>query len=276
MGRPAGRRSGPGRRRDGPGDSPARAGRGPRILLFGKPPSPGRVKTRLAPLIGSEGASSLYEAFLEDTAATVSAVRGAEPELWLEPRGTDTLPRQGRAPAAEAEGERLGRRLGLPVRWQEGAGLGARLRSAFEDAFGEKCPAALAVGSDHPTLPPARLEEALAALEEAEVVIGPSEDGGYYLLGLQRSVWPRAAALFEEIPWSTPAVLERTRRRIVSLGLSARELPPWYDVDEPEDVGRLREDLDPASRTAAVLARLLSEARGERGRAGASRPPSRA
>lgn len=217
-----------------------------RLLLFGKVPVPGRAKTRLARLLGSGRAARLYEAFLEDTAVRVRAVAGAEAELWLEPAG---------APGREA-GERLGRRLGLGVRWQEGEGLGERLRAAFAQAFDEGAEAAVAVGSDHPTLPLSRLPEAFAALETADVVLGPSEDGGYYALGLRRAAWPRAAELFRGVPWSTPHVLERTRRAIASLGLSARELEEWYDVDEPEDLGRLARDLEDGSRTAAVLARL--------------------
>lgn len=217
-----------------------------RLLLFGKVPAPGGAKTRLAPLFGPAAAARLYEAFLEDTAARVGAVAGAEAELWLEPAG---------APGREA-GERLGRRLGLAVRWQEGEGLGERLGAAFARAFEEGAGAAVAVGSDHPTLPPSRLEEALDALETADVVVGPSEDGGYYALGLRRAAWPRAAELFRGVPWSTSDVLERTRQAIASLGLAARELEEWYDVDEPEDLERLARDLEGGSRTAAALARL--------------------
>lgn len=244
-----------------------------RILLFGKVPAPGRSKTRLAPLLGPEGAAELYAAFLEDTAAAVRGVPGAEAELWLDGRGgaeAKTVREVG------SEGEGLGRRLGLPVRWQRGAGLGERLRMAFGRAFREGCRTAVAVGSDHPTLPASRIEEAFGALAAADVSIGPSEDGGYYLIGLRRSSWPRSAGLFRQIPWSTPEVLDRTRVAIASLELGARELPAWYDVDEPEDLERLHGDLDPDSRTAAVLGRLLPEAKGGAGRPGAPPGSSRA
>lgn len=225
-----------------------------RILLFAKPPVPGRVKTRLAPLLGPEGAAELYAAFLEDVVAAVGRVE-AEAELWLEPpAGQD---RAGRA-AARAEAAVLAERLGLGLRWQaEGTGLGARLRGAFERAFADGGAAAVALGSDHPTLPPARLAEAFRMLGTSQVTVGPSRDGGYYLIGLARSAWPAAADLFREVPWSTPRVLAVTRERIESLRLRARELPAWYDVDEPGDLAVLRRDVNADSRTAAALARLL-------------------
>lgn len=242
---------------------PDRATHDRRILLFAKPPVPGRVKTRLAPLLGAEGAAELYAAFLEDVAAAVRSVE-AEAELWLEPPAGED--RAGPA-AVRAEGAALAERLGLGLRWQEeGGGLGARLRGAFERVFADGVAAAVALGSDHPTIPAARLADAFRALETSQVTVGPSRDGGYYLIGLTRSVWPAAADLFREVPWSTPRVLDVTRSRIERLRLRVRELPAWYDVDEPGDLAALRRDLDADSRTAAALARLLPS----EGAAGAS------
>lgn len=223
-----------------------------RLLVFGKLPAAGRVKTRLAPALGAEGAAALYAAFLEDTAASARRVDGAEVQLWLEAPGGG----EGRDGLEGREaGRRLARRLGLGLRWQRGEELGERLRRAFARAFAEGADSAVAVGSDHPTLPPARIEAAFRALTTAEVAIGPSEDGGYYLIGLSRPAWPRAAELFRRIPWSTPRVLARTRAAVARLGLSTRELAPWYDVDVPRDLARLRRDLSLDSRTAAALAR---------------------
>lgn len=225
-----------------------------RILLFAKPPVPGRVKTRLAPLLGPEGAAELYAAFLEDVVAAVRPVQ-AGAELWLEPA---TGEHPDRRATARAEGAALAERLGLRLRWQaEGEELGGRLRGAFDRAFADGVAEAVALGSDHPTLPPARLAEAFRALATARVTVGPSRDGGYYLIGLSRSAWPGAADLFREVPWSTPRVLAVTRGRIESLRLRARELPAWYDVDEPGDLAVLRRHVSPDSRTAAALARLL-------------------
>ncbi len=249
-----------------------RAPRSRRILLFARLPAPGRVKTRLTPLLGPRGAAELYAAFLEDTAAAVRAVEGAEPELWLEPPAD----RSGsRIPTAHRAAARLADRVGMRLRWQEGEGLGTRLRRAFEAAFADGVTAAVAVGSDHPTLPEARLSEAFRALEKAEVTIGPSRDGGYYLVGLRSAAWPSASILFRDMPWSTPRLLPRTRAAVERVGLTARELAEWYDIDEPEDLERLRGDVRSDSRTAAALDRLLPTG-GERGpRPGARSAPPR-
>lgn len=213
-----------------------------RLILFAKAPVPGRAKTRLVPALGAEGAARLYRAFLADTAEVVRRVRGVdERELWV-PDGSDS------EEAIAAAGE------GFAVRRQRGEGLGDRLAHAFGRAFEEGSERALVVGSDHPTLPAAYLERGLAALEGADLALGPSDDGGYYAVGLRRDAWPRARSLFEDVPWSTPRVLAETRRRARAAGLRRTELPEWYDVDEPGELDRLREDVDPESRTAAALA----------------------
>lgn len=227
-----------------------------RLILFAKAPVPGRAKTRLVPALGADGAARLYRAFLADTAEVVRRVRAAdERELWV-------TAGPGSEEAIAAAGE------GFAVRRQREGGLGDRLTHAFGRAFEEGSGRALVVGSDHPTLPVAYLERGLAALEEADLALGPSDDGGYYAVGLRRDAWPRAASLFEDIPWSTPRVLAETLRRAREAGLRVAELPEWYDVDEPGELDRLREDVDPGSRTAAVL--------GGRGPAGGNGDTTRA
>lgn len=259
----------------GPGPRAVTRSDARRLLLFGKLPVVGRAKTRLAPRLGLAGAAELYEAFLEDTASTVRGVEDASGELWLEPGPAG--PREPEAPSTgetdEREaGKRLARRLGLPVAWQAGDGLGERLHAAFARTFERDVNAVVVVGSDHPTLPVRRLERAFEALEVADVVLGPSEDGGYYAVGLRRAAWPRAGEIFRDVPWSTPYVLDRTRRSIDDLELEARELEPWYDVDEPRDLERLAAHLDPESRTAAALARLEGEAGPRPAGGGSDRP----
>lgn len=224
--------------------APRRAGRraGParRLLVFGRWPEAGRTKTRLAPLLGERGAAELYRAFLDDTLRAARAVPDAAVELWVP-----------RRPGAEALAERYPR---VRLRWQASGDLGARLRAAFEAAFAEGADHVLITGSDHPSLPAALLGHGLDALGSAPLVLGPSLDGGYYAVGLRRTAWPDTAVLFRDIPWSTPDVLARTRRRAESAGLTRIELPDWYDVDEPEDLARLRADLPLDSRTARALA----------------------
>jgi len=124
---------------------------------------------------------------------------------------------------------------------QRGADLGARMAHLAAELLADGHRAALLIGSDLPTLPAAHLTEASRALAPgaADLVLGPAEDGGYYLIGLARP----APALFEGIAWSTAGVLEATRARARGLGLREHLLPPWYDVDTPADLDRLRRDL---------------------------------
>ena len=164
--------------------------------------------------------------------------------------------------------ERLGARYpAARVRLQPEGSLGVRLDMAFARAFGEGADCAVAVGSDHPTLPAGFVERAFEALGAGPLVLGPSSDGGYYAIGAHRSAWPAARTLFADAPWSTPGLLAWTRDRIESLGLECAELPEWYDVDRPEDLARMLRDLKEGSRTARAWARLaLRPATGAAGR----------
>ncbi len=123
--------------------------------------------------------------------------------------------------------------------------------------FQEGVDHAVILGSDHPTLPLPYVERALAALIGAHLVIGPSSDGGYYLVGLRRYAWPRASGLFDHMPWSTPELLGATRSTAGRLDLCHVELPEWYDVDEPSDLERLARDVRPESHTARALEQIL-------------------
>jgi len=204
------------------------------VLLFGRRPEPGRAKTRLIPALGAAGAAELYRGFLDDLAARLPAVGPVE--LW--------------APAGEGVRRALETRYPwLAVRVQPEGDLGDRLAAAFEAAFADGIDYAVAVGSDHPTLPPEYVERAFRALHAAHLVLGPTLDGGYYAIGLRRLCWPRARALFAGAPWSTPELLDWSRRRATELELCHVELPGWYDVDEPEDLARLDRDLMPGSAT---------------------------
>lgn len=221
-----------------------------RLVVFGKVPEPGGTKTRLEPALGAEAAAELYRAFLDDTVETARSVPAAR-ELWVP-----------RHPEAE---RRLGERYpGLRLRWQAAGDLGDRLEAAFTAAFGEGAGRTVVVGSDHPTLPGRYLERAFADLGDADVALGPTTDGGYYAIGVRREAWPAAAALFRDVPWSTPRVLATTRGRAEGAGLTVSELPEWYDVDEPRELDRLARDVGEGSATARVLGRLGRGGEGER------------
>lgn len=219
-------------------------------MLFARAPEPGRSKTRLASALGAEGASRLYEALLADT---LDRLRAAGVPLEIHAAG-----------AGDAREWFRDRYPDLPVRRQEGQGLGDRLEAGFQRAFRSGVTRAVAVGSDHPTLPGEYLARALRSLEDHDAVVGPGRDGGYYAVGVRRESWPAAGALFRGIPWSTEDVLAATRNAAREAGLNLGELPEWYDVDRPGDLDLLRRDASPGSRSLRTL-RALREREGAAG-----------
>jgi len=211
------------------------------LVVFGKSPRTGAVKTRLAGALGGPATRALYAAFLADTlerAARVADRVAARALLFLADPGADA--------------EDLGLELpeGLEVRRQRGDNLGTRMAAAVEDAGGQRI---VLIGSDSPAMPERRLVDAFAACDAGRFVLGPVLDGGYDLVGLPRPV----PELFADIPWSTAHVFEMTRRRAEGLGLPVAILDVGYDVDRPEDLDRLAADphLAFAPRTQAALGR---------------------
>lgn len=206
------------------------------LLLFTKPAQPGKVKTRLIPTLGAERAAALHQALVDDLVARLSGGRFNLRVAW----------------ALDAE-EPLPGRFDDEVR-QEGEGLGERLFAALATA-GRSGPVA-AIGGDHPELDAARVEEAFARLAAgAEVVLGPSADGGYYLIALAaRGVVPE---LFRGVPWSTSEVLVVTLERCRQLGLRCELLAEGWDVDRPEDLDRLERELGAGRLWGPVTRRLF-------------------
>ncbi|HEU0098936.1 MAG TPA: TIGR04282 family arsenosugar biosynthesis glycosyltransferase [Allosphingosinicella sp.] len=184
-----------------------------RIVVFAKQPVPGRVKTRLIPALGAEGAARLAAEMLEATIGEALAT-GLSVELCGEPDAAGWFrPRPGLAPTAQGEGD-LGERLAR-----------AAQRVLEEDDI-------LLVGADCPELDRRFLRQAAAALETRDSVIHPAHDGGYVLLGLRRF----DRSLFEGIDWSTARVAAQTVSRIEALGWSLRLCETLRDVDDPDDL----------------------------------------
>jgi hypothetical protein len=187
-----------------------------RIVIFAKAPVAGRVKTRLIPALGAEGAARLAGEMLERTLEEALAT-GHAVELCGEPDATEWLePRPGLALTAQGEG-----------------GLGERLARAAERVLREE--PALLVGADCPELGRDRLRAAAAALEDHDAVIHPAHDGGYALLGLRGF----EGSVFQGIAWSTSAVAEQTMRKIEGLGWSLQVGETLRDIDEPGDLAHL-------------------------------------
>jgi len=217
------------------------------VFIMAKAPRVGEVKTRLCPPLAPAEATELYRAFLLDKIEQVRGLRSAIPAIAYTP------------PEERAVFETLA--PGVVLFPQEGEDLGARLANSFDALLRSGYTGALAVDSDTPTLPPEYLEHALAAVAEPDVdlVLGPSEDGGYYLIGLRRP----CRDLFEAMAWSTPAVLPETIRRARAKGLRIALLPSWFDVDTAEEMERLRRDLETADGSAPRHTRSFLKARAE-------------
>ena len=200
------------------------------LVVFARHPR-GRVKTRLVPALAPAAARRLHVACLESTLRLADSLpRGIARFLYLTP--TERPPRR--------HDLNLPRRFRL--RTQRGRDLGARLRAALQALIAAGYRRVVFIGSDSPTLPAPRLRRAFAALRRADAVLGPARDGGYYLIGLRAKKNP-STAVFRGIDWGTPRAFRQQRARLRRLQLPTVVLPPWYDVDVPADLKRLRRDL---------------------------------
>ncbi|MEM9555873.1 MAG: TIGR04282 family arsenosugar biosynthesis glycosyltransferase [Acidobacteriota bacterium] len=209
------------------------------VTLFTKPAVPGRVKTRLHPALGAEGAARFHEALLGDVLETLRGGPWSLTVAWALTAGE--VP-----PALD----------GAHALRQEGEDLGARLHHALSVAARDHEVVA-AVGSDHPELAAATVEDAFACLDAgSDVVFGPVDDGGYFLVAARADVL--TPELFRDIPWSTEAVLETSLERAAARALRVELLPPGHDIDRPDDLDALEARLGepgaaPCPRTRAFL-----------------------
>jgi hypothetical protein len=210
-----------------------------------KVPGAEPVKSRLHEALTEACATELYRCFLLDRLDGLVALSGLTPIVAFTPASAGAQMATLAPP-------------GVRLMAQEGRDLTERLTRLFERLIGDGHTAALAMDSDSPTLPMAYVGDAaqMLARDEADVVIGPSDDGGYYLIGLRRP----EPALFERMPWSTPEVLAITVSRARALGLRVHLLPPWFDIDTAADLARLRDALAASgtgpARTTAFLSTL--------------------
>ena len=193
------------------------------VALFAKRPEAGKVKTRLQSACSPSEAAHLYRAFLLDTATTVSAVRAEEKVIAYAPTGAEEFLRDLLCEAGSF----------TYVAQRDGT-LGERMQDVIDGALGRGAERVVLLGSDSPDLPAEYINRAFDLLVEHPLVLGPSTDGGYYLIGLQRG----ARCPMADIAWSTGDVLDQTLAAIgeQSLGL----LPVWYDVDTPREAAFLR------------------------------------
>ena len=199
---------------------------GCQIIVFAKAPEPGHVKTRLIPTLGPVGAALLYERMAWRCLLTAAGTGIGPIELWCVP-GTDH-------PFFRRCAEEFNLRLCAQPEGDLGDRMGYALLVTLQGSR-----FAILIGTDCPSRTGEDLRRALLFLQEgAQAVIGPSEDGGYVLIGLSEY----SPALFSGVPWGTQAVIGETRNRLSTLGWQWKELSEQWDVDRPEDVERLRNE----------------------------------
>ena len=196
-----------------------RSPNGRALLIFARDPSPGRVKTRLIPAFGAEGATRIYRKLLKRSLDAAIGASSERIELW-----TDRPPQDPELLQTIVES-------GLRQNTQTGNDLGARMLHALQTALASADRAVL-IGSDCPSYTAGYLDAAFDALTTHDTVIGPAADGGYVLIGLKRT----ANELFEDISWSTEHVLATTRKRLTALNWRWHELEVLRDVDVPDDL----------------------------------------
>lgn len=205
------------------------------LAVMAKAPRPGKVKTRLSPPLTPAQASALNICFIRDTTENIQQVSAASHSAGLvvytpvgdEAAFDDLLP------------------AGFELLAQRGEGFGERLLAASQDLFACGYSAVCLIDSDSPTMPQAALLDAVTRLSRPgdRVVLGASDDGGYYLIGVKR-VHPE---LFARIDWSTDRVYQQTLERAAEIGLQVDQLTTWYDVDDATTLERLRRELTPGS-----------------------------
>lgn len=190
------------------------------LILFAKAPQPGRVKTRLVPQLSAEQASGLYQAFVMDLVSATGRLKGITRIMACDPARHHPF------------FDSIAHRFGMKLIDQQGANLGERMKNAINAAHRLKLGPVVIIGTDSPTLPMEFVRQAFGVLHSRELVLGPSCDGGYYLIGCGKRIPP----VFEGIPWGTDRVLAMTLKRITDLKLQCALLPFWYDVDHVEDL----------------------------------------
>src|ERR1700733_10324784 len=205
------------------------------IAFMAKASAPGRAKTRLVPPLTFEEAAVLNTAFLQDVADNVLLAAGDAERHG----GIAGYAAYGPPGSEDFFSRTLPGGIGLIEAWRQN--FGDCLLHTIEQIFARGHVSAVVLNSDSPTLPTAFLVETAAVLARPgdRAVLGPSSDGGYYLLGLKTA----HRHMFENIAWSTEQVARQTLERAREIGLDVHRLPVWYDVDDVDGLRRLRAEL---------------------------------
>lgn len=218
------------------------------LVVMLKIPIAGKVKTRLAAQIGKEDATKLYRCFIHDTFSRISLLSNIDIIAAYTPQNLI-----GRAKRLAPSGAII-----IP---QKGRDLGECLHNIFSHLFSIGYKKIAIIGADSPDLPIEYIEKSFLLLKgKTGLVLGPSEDGGYYLIAMSRD----HKEIFKDIPWSTDAVFKETVEKAKKAGLESAILPRWYDVDEINTLKKLRNNLrsiSPATKTGKLLEKIFKDMR---------------
>ena len=224
-----------------------------------KIPVAGQVKTRLAAHIGKEDATKLYRCFIHDTFSRISLLKNIDIIAAYTPQ--NLISRAKRLAPSGA--------IIIP---QKGRDLGERLRNIFSHLFSIGYKKIAIIGADSPDLPIEYIEKSFLLLKgKTGLVLGPAEDGGYYIIAMSNPPTPPllkggeggfAGEIFKDIPWSTGTVFKETIEKAKRAGLKSAILPKWYDVDEINSLKKLRNNLrsiSPATKTGKLLEKIFKD-----------------
>ncbi|MDT7043253.1 TIGR04282 family arsenosugar biosynthesis glycosyltransferase [Candidatus Nitronereus thalassa] len=214
------------------------------LIIFAKAPLPGQVKTRLCPPLTPDEAASLHGSMVMDVAEHTRDIRNLDRFLACTPSSEHGF------------FQTLAARYGVVLCEQVGNDLGQRMHNALAEVLSKGYRYALVIGTDIPTLSPKTYKDALFLLNKHDVVIGPTHDGGYYLIGLKQP----SPQLFQEVPWSTETVCALTQSKAATLGLTVGQLPTERDLDTFSDLHGIMTETPRrkmSTRTTTVLQTLL-------------------
>ncbi len=211
------------------------------LVLFAREPVFGKVKTRLQSLLDPETTLKLYACFLWDCLDKICSIKDVDPFIGVYPE----------IPSAFFEKAKRGKDVGIFA--QKGGDLGERMKNAFIKCFDDGYKKVAIIGSDSPTLPASYIMEAFNS--DREVVIGPTVDSGYYLVGMNRGI----TDIFGGVSWGTEKVLPQTLERLREKGAGLKLLPLWYDVDLPEDLKFMKIHMDLMSQGGMGLPEATAE-----------------
>ena len=213
------------------------------LVVMLKLPVAGKVKTRLTPPLKKEDAAELYKCFIQDIFSRISTLNGIDIIAAYTPKNL---------------AERIKRIVPVNTMLipQKGSDLGERLQNIFSQLFSIGYKKVAIIGTDSPDLPVEYIKKSFSSLNKnTSIVIGPSRDGGYYLIAMSRY----SEEVFKDIPWSTNTVFKITLEKAKKAGLLPAFLPEWYDVDETGDLKTLRENMRlhyPAAKTSKFLEKI--------------------